>query len=96
MLLFIHTPMKAEYYIPYVTNEISNQLGKKACLTKHSDGSRKILLGNFQLKIHFEMNIFIECNIFIHLYRENYMALKIMPKCTEKFMTIKYDIIALT
>lgn len=50
----------------------------------------------FPTENHFEMNIFIECNIFIHLYRENYMGLKIMPTCTENFMNIKYNIIALT
>lgn len=69
---------------------------EKSLLNKTFRWFQEKLLGNFQLKIHFEMNIFIECNISIHLYGENYMGLKIMPKCTEKFMNIKYDIIALT
>lgn len=89
VLWYIHTPTKAEYHIPYITNEISNHQGKRL-LNRTFRWFQEKLLGNFQLKIHFEMNIFIECNTFIHLYRENYTGLKIMPKCTENFMKVKY------
>lgn len=83
VLRYIHTPTKAEYHIPYITNEISNHQGKRL-LNRTFRWFQEKLLGNFQLKIHFEMNIFIECNIFIHT------GLKIMPKCTENFMKVKY------